>query len=626
MTASQRHSLADAIALFQSGRPEAAGKICRLILSGEPHNFDANYLLGTIELNFRNFAAAEQCLTRAAQADPQMADVWALRGNTLIALERLDDALASFDHALKAKPGFLGVLYNRAKLLRDMGRNDEALAGYDQVLAIDPNFREALNNRGNILMTLGRHAEAAESFARLARADPNFEHALGNRVHAMQQICAWDGLAELLGELGTRVRAGKPVATPWVMAAASDSAADQLRCAQMFTRDLYPPAANPLWRGERYAHDRIRVCYVSADFHDHATASLIAGLFEAHDRTRFEPIAISLGPDRQGGLRNRIESAFERFTDMRTNSDAEIAAHIRQLEVDIAIDLKGFTRNCRPGIFARRPAPVQVSYLGYPGTMGAPYMDYIIADRHVIPADQQAFYAERVVYLPDSYQINDDKREISCGAPTRADAGLPESGFVFCCFNRSYKITPDVFDVWMRLLTKVPGSVLWLFEGFPAAAANLRAEAEKRGVAPERLVFAPPRPLADHLGRHRLADLFLDTVPCNAHTTASDALWAGLPVVTCLGSTFAGRVAASLLHAVGLPELATGSLDQYEALASKLAGEPALLAELKARLAANLATAPLFDTARTCRNIEAAYSAMWRRQQRGDAPAGFSID
>jgi predicted O-linked N-acetylglucosamine transferase (SPINDLY family) len=475
-------------------------------------------------------------------------------------------------------------------------------------------------------MTLGRHAEAAESFARLARADPNFEHALGNRVHAMQQICAWDGLAELLGELGTRVRAGKPVATPWVMAAASDSAADQLRCAQMFTRDLYPPTANPLWRGERYAHDRIRVCYVSADFHDHATASLIAGLFEAHDRTRFEPIAISLGPDRQDGLRSRIESAFERFADMRTNSDAEIAGHIRRMEVDIAVDLKGFTRNCRPGIFARRPAPVQVSYLGYPGTMGAPYMDYIIADRHVIPADQQAFYAERVVYLPDSYQINDDKREISGGALTRAEAGLPESGFVFCCFNRSYKITPEVFDVWMRLLTKVPGSVLWLFEGFPAAAANLRAEAERRGVAPERLVFAPPQPLAEHLGRHRLADLFLDTVPCNAHTTASDALWAGLPVVTCLASTFAGRVAASLLHAVGLPELATASLDQYEALALKLAGDPALLAEVKAKLAGNLHTAPLFDTARACRNIEAAYTAMWQRQQRGDAPAGFSID
>jgi predicted O-linked N-acetylglucosamine transferase (SPINDLY family) len=381
----------------------------------------------------------------------------------------------------------------------------------------------------------------------------------------------------------------------------------------------------PLWRGERYAHDRIRIAYLSADFHDHAVMHLMAGLFEQHDRSQFDVVAVSFGPDPSTDTRARLKDAFERFIDVRHLRDDEIAKLLRDLETDIAIDLKGFTDDARTGIFAFRPAPIQVNYLGYPGTMGAPYIDYIIVDPIVVPHDQRLAYAEKIVYLPHCYQVNDAKRLIAERTPTRSEATLPETGFVFCSFNNNYKITPTMFDVWMRLLRDIDGSVLWLFEGNAAAPVNLRREAANRGVAPERLVFAPKVPLADHLARHRLADLFLDTQPWNAHTTASDALWAGLPLLTCIGTTFAGRVAASLLEAVGLPELVTRTLSEYQTLALQLAGEPSLLAGIKQRLSDNRHVFPLFNTDRSRRHIEAAYSEMYARHRRGEAPASFAI-
>jgi predicted O-linked N-acetylglucosamine transferase (SPINDLY family) len=324
-------------------------------------------------------------------------------------------------------------------------------------------------------------------------------------------------------------------------------------------------------------------------------------------------------------MRDRLSHAFERFIDVRERSDAEIADLLRELEVDIAVDLAGFTGAARTGIFALRPAPVQVNFLGYTGTMGAPYFDYIVADEMVIPEEQRVHYAEKVVYLPDVFQVNDARRRIAESTPARSDVGLAEGAFVFCSFNNSFKIAPPVFERWMRLLRDVDGSVLWLLDGGPEVSANLRREAQARGVDPERLVFARKVPHEDHLARHRLADLFLDTLPFNAHTTASDALWAGLPVVTCLGTTFAGRVAASLLQAVGLPELITHSLDEYEAMALRLARDPPSLATIKGKLANQRTTFPLFDTDRFRRHLEAAYVAMWERYQRGEVSVAFEV-
>jgi predicted O-linked N-acetylglucosamine transferase (SPINDLY family) len=431
-------------------------------------------------------------------------------------------------------------------------------------------------------------------------------------------------------ELVAAVRAQKPATAPFQFFAISASLADQLQCAKRLVVDQ--PAFPAVWRGEIYAHDRIRLGYFSADFCNHAVGQLTVGLFEAHDKSRFETVAISFGPDDGSKLRRRIKSAFEDFVEVREWNDADIAAAIRRREIDIIIDLTGMTRHNRFSVLSRQVAPIQVNFLGHAGTMGAGCVDYIIADRTIIPEEHFNYYSERVVWLPDTYQPNayrafNNKHSISERLSTRAECNLSETAFVFCCFNNTYKITPAVFDLWMRLLKAVPDSVLWLSKPNPTAEANLGKEAELRGVSRERIIFAPKVPeMSDHLARQRQADLFLDTVPYNAHTTATDALWAGLPVLTCLGDTFAGRVAASLLKAVGLSELITTSLVDYEALALKLAREPSLLASIKAKLSSNRSTHPLFDTARFTRHIEAAYATMWERHQRGEAPEAFAVE
>jgi predicted O-linked N-acetylglucosamine transferase (SPINDLY family) len=352
----------------------------------------------------------------------------------------------------------------------------------------------------------------------------------------------------------------------------------------------------------------------------------MAGVFELHDRERFETCAFSYGPNDKSAMRARLERAFDRFNDVSGKSDAAIATLLRDNEIDIAVDLKGYTGSARPGILASRPAPLQVHYLGYPGTMGAGTIDYLIADSIVIPDEERKFYTEKIAYLPDSYQCNDRKRPVPTRAPNRSEAGLPANGFVFCCFNANNKILPEMFDVWMRLLAEVPGSVLWLFADNDDVIANLRSEARVRGVAPERLIFAKRVSLGEHLARLTLADLVLDTLPYGAHTTASDALWAGVPVLTTRGSTFAGRVAASLLAAVGLPELVTSSVAEYEARAKSLVADPAELGALRTRLARNRETCPLFDTGRITRQLEGAYAAMWQRCRRGDEPASFRLN
>jgi len=437
--------------------------------------------------------------------------------------------------------------------------------------------------------------------------------------------CDWRGRNEELGRLVSAIRAGKRSAAPFVTLSISDSPQDHLLCSRIWVRDKCPASPVPIWKGEHYRHDRIRVAYLSADFHEHAMAYCLAGLFEAHDRGRFDTTAVSIGPDAPGRMRARLERAFDRFIDVRQRADQEVARVLRELEIDIAVDLNGFTADGRTRIFAFRAVPVQVSYLGYPGTMGADYIDYVLADRFVIPEQQFSCFTEKVVYLPDTYQVNDSKRVIADRTPTRAEAGLPERGFVFCSFNNSYKISPMVFDAWMRLLGNVEGSVLWLVDTGTTAVRNLREEAAARGVARDRLVFAPKVRHEDYLARHRLADLALDTLPYNGHATTSDALWAGLPVLTCLGTTFAGRVAASVLNAIGLNELITHTLGEYEALALDLATNRERLAGIRSKLEENRATYPLFDTDRFRRHIEAAYTTMWERQQKGEPPASFAV-
>ena len=599
-------------------------------------------------------------LDRALAVAPGHALASYNRGNVLVALGRLAEALASFDHAVRSDPRFALAWYNRGSMLLELRRPAEAAASFDRALALDERLPQAHNNRGTALLALKRPAEAARAFeraielrpgylgalenlgnsqldlgdfgaaartfARLRASAPEHPYAAGSHLYALCRACDWGEeytvLREHVAEAADR---GIRVQAPWALLATSDSRSAQLHCARTVNADKFPAAREPLWRGQPYSHSRIRVAYVSADFHEHATAFLMAELFERHDRQKFEWTAVSLGPVDGSPMRRRLEQAFDRFVDASGRDDREVARLLAELQIDIAVDLKGYTADSRMSIFAHRPAPVQVSYLGYPGTTGAPYMDYVIADRHVIPAAHFPDYSEKVVHLPECYQPNGSGRAVAAAIPTRGELSLPDHAFVYCCFNGSGKITPEVFGVWMRLLAGVPGSVLWLLDENPFATGNVRREAVRCGVDPSRLVFAPRVPLPEHLARYRAADLFLDTLPCTAHTTASDALWAGVPLITCQGETFAARVAASLLHAAGLPDLVTRNLQEYHELARALAADRERLAPLRARLAASRESSPLFDAERHRRGLESAYELMWRRAEGRLPPIHFAV-
>jgi predicted O-linked N-acetylglucosamine transferase (SPINDLY family) len=557
---------------------------------------------------------------------PTDGDLLNNRGNALNRLHRYREAIASFSQALASDSRSLEARANRGDTYMQLRKYAEALADYNAALAIRNDSVQALYGRGSALIELNGHGEAADTFERLLAIRPDYPYARGMMVHAKRTACDWRNEAEGIDRLVAEVRAGKRAASPLVLLATSDSAIDKRLCAETLIKDKFSPAS-PLPLAPPYRHDRIRLAYLSADFREHAVAMLTAGMFEHHDRTRFETIAISYGQDDKSELRRRLKGSFEHFIEASETSDADIAGRLRQMEADIAVDLTGFTGNSRPGLLALRPAPIQVNFLGFAGTLGADFMDYIICDRIVIPDDQQSAYSEKLAQLPDTFLPHDSKRRVAAGSLSRSDVGLPAEGFVFCSFNNSYKFGPEIFDVWMRLLRQVEGSVLWLPRTNLAAMANLTREAELRGVPAQRLIFASYMPNAeDHLARLRFADLFLDTLPYNAHTTASDALWAGLPLLTCHGKSFAGRVAASLLQAAGLPELIAASLADYEALALKFAREPTLLAAIRDRLASNRDRCALFDTARFTRHLEAAYRHMYGQFMLGRSPASFAVE
>ncbi len=613
------------VALRELGRLDDALASCARALALAPDSAGALTNCAAVQNSLARHDEALASCDRALALAPSAPEAMHNRAVALCGLARFNEALEACDSALALAPNDAIIHNTRGLALHGLERHDDAIRAFDRALALDERLVMALQNRGIELSLHKQFEEAARDLARALQRDPELAFASGQLLWARISCCDWRDLSTLTARMLAGVRGGARTADPFVLVAVGDSASDQLRCARTWVASKHPPSPTPLWSGERYGHERIRVAYLSADLQEHATAYLMAELFERHDRARFEVTAMSWGAAGEGPMRGRLTSAFERFIDVQGWSDREVAQRLRELEIDIAVDLKGFTHDSRPGILSRRPSPVQVSYLGYPGTLGAPYIDYVVADGVVIPEGEERHYAEQVVRLPDSYQVNDRQRRIAGQTPTRGEAGLPEGGVVFCSFNNNYKITPEVFGVWMGLLRQVEGSVLWLLEGNAVAPGNLRREAQARGIAPERLVFAPRTGLAEHLARHRLADLFLDTLPYNAHTTASDALWAGLPVVTCQGRTFAGRVAGSLLTAVGLPELITRDLGEYEALALRLAREPEALSAVKAKLARNRDSCPLFDVERFRRHLEAAYETMWGRAQRGEAPAGFAV-
>jgi predicted O-linked N-acetylglucosamine transferase (SPINDLY family) len=621
--ADAHYNLAVALGLTKC-HDEAALAYCR-ILELNPRHANARNNYATTLLQIGRLAEALQQYDALIIQNPNAADAYNNRGMALEQAKRYPDALNDYDKAIALQPNFPEAYANRGNALMALGRADEALASYNKAIALRPNFADAWANAANLYAMRRSYGEAIAAYDRVLALKPDDADGRCMRLYAKMQLCDWSNYETEVADLLSAVRNGAP-AYPFVVLALPSSLEDQLRCARLFIARRYPPSDQPLWRGEIYEHDRIRIAYVSSDLREHAVGYLAVGLFEHHDRSRFAVSAISLSAGHNTEFGRRMRVSFESFVEAGHRSDEEIAGLIRERQIDIVIDLNGFTQNWRPGIFARRPAPIQLNYLGYSGTSGAPYFDYILADQTIIPAEHVNSYSERVAWLPGSFMVSDDARPLGELPPSRRQLGLPERGFVFCCFNQSYKLNPTTFDVWMRLLTAVEGSVLWLKDNDPAATRNLRCEAERRGIAAQRLVFAASVPsFADHLARQGQADLFLDTLPCNAHSTANDALWAGLPVLTCRGPTFAGRVAASLINAADLPELITTSVAEYEALALRLAREPPLLGAVKAKLAGNRLACALFDTARFASGLEAAYTSMWRAYRQGRRPESFSV-
>jgi protein O-GlcNAc transferase len=630
----------------RQGQHEEAARLLESVLKLQPGSPTILFYLGNALQGLGRFEEAVERYDAALKARPDGAGILSCRGNALTALERFDEALASHTTALAQETRDQHLWFNRGVLLAKMNLFGEALADFERALAIRHDFADALNGKGNALLSLrrlepalacfeqalalrpgdaesllnhavaltrlGRYGEALQDYERVLTIDPHYSRTSGHMALPALYGCRWDRMAALAPQIPAQVKAGVPGHDPWTLMGYGMDGALLRQCAENLLRESLAPAP-PLWTGNVYGHGRIRLAYVSSDLRSHPVGFQLAEVLERHDRSRFEVIGVSSGADDGSDIRARLVRAFDQFHDMTAKSDEDVARKLHALEVDIAIDLGGHTHANRLGAFAMRPMPVAASWLGHPGTTGAGFMDYIIADSIVTPPEHQRFYSEKIVALPSSFFPLDTARVVGA-CPTRAEAGLPQTGFVFCCFNRDWKITQPVFDIWLRLLSQIPGSVLWLRPPTYGSGTHLQDHAAAQGINPARLVYADHAPLEVHLARHGLADLFLDTLPYGAHATAADALLAGLPVLTQLGEIFPGRVGASLLTAAGLPELVTRTAQDYEATALALARDPARLKALRDKLAAARTTAPLFDMARFTRHLEAAYEAMLKEK------------
>ncbi len=652
------------VVLHQMRDLDAAEAAYRKVIASEPNVAVAHNNLGTVLKDQGRLDAAMTAFEQAIDLKADYAEAIYNRATVLQQRGMLEAALAGYGRVLSLRPDHVDAINNAGIVLQELGRQRDAIdlyrrqvgtslahaipahadlynnlgtalladgrpaearGAFEQALACRQDFPEAAYNLGNALRELGRLGEAIAAWRGALLLRPDYADAFSQFAYHRALVCAWDNREAEQEQLLQMVRSGIRV-PPFYLFATKASAAEQLRCAEQWIRPIMPPPAARFEHRARDESSRIRLGYLSGDFHEHATARLMAELFESHDRDRFEVCAYSYGTDDGSPMRARLHRAFDRFVDIAALSHRDAASLIHQDNIDILIDLKGYTHRARPAIAAYRPAPVQVSYLGFPATVAADFIDYILVDRFVVPESQQAFFSERLVHLPNCYQVNDRKREGAAVRTERSDCGLPERGLVLCCFNNSYKLSPDIFDIWMRLLEAAPGSVLWLLGANELVEANLRGEAEKRAVDPSRLIFAPVVPPPEHLERHRHADLFLDTVPCNAHTTASDALWCGLPVLTCSSDTFAGRVAGSLLSALGVSELVTASLEDYERTALALIREPDRLRVLRRKIERQRDVNSLFDLPKLTGAIEAAYQRMWRRWLAQEQPAAFAIE
>lgn len=609
------------LAYFHSQKYAESIESFKKALLLQPNSFEVLTNLGNALKATKQNEEALAYQSKAVQINPQRAEGWLNKGVILNELKRYDEALAQYNQAILLKPDYLEAWSNKGNVLHTLKRFEEALTHHDQAINLSKSDAETLFNKGITLHELKRYDEALFHHELANQLNPDLDFLLGTLVHEKMIIGAWDDIENKILELTHKIPITKKVTSPFNVLSVIDSPHLHLLAAKNWVNEEYP-SNDSLPCIPKYTNKKIRIAYFSADFREHPVAALTAELFELHDRNLFEVFAFSLRSAQKDDLiRDRLSKAFDHFLEVQNLSDLEIAELARSHQIDIAIDLGGHTQDARLGVFSYRAAPIQVNYLGFPGSIGAEYMDYIIADKILIPESKQAFYSEKIVYLPDTYMVNDSKRELAKIPLTKSAFNLPETGFIFCCFNNSYKISPPTFQSWMRILEKSQDSVLWLSENNASFQKNLKNEAEKRDISPARLIFS--KRVSDpsiHLARHTLADLFLDARPYNAHTTAVDALLAGLPVLTLMGKSFASRVAASLLNATGLPELIAHTEEEYEALAINLATNQEKVITLKQKLTQNHSKTALFDTKLFTKNIENAYQIMHERHQTGLAP------
>jgi protein O-GlcNAc transferase len=608
------HRAADALAMFDT------------VLARRQKDAELFNNRGLALWNLKRPLEALRDYEAALALEPEFATAWGNRGLALRDMGRYEEALASFETVLRLEPWNTVAMNSAGNVLRDQKKYDQAIESYSRAIALRPEYAEALINRGYTHWTLKQFDTGMTDVERGLALEPDYPYCLGEVLHVRMFSADWHDFEVRKAALVELVRKGARAVQPFIFQAIAETPTDAQACSRAWVKDKYPEVAGiahiPASRRDRM---KIRIGYLSGEFRQQATAILMAGIYERHNRERFEIVALDSGGDDLSPMRTRLEAAFDRWIPLTGLSDDEAAEAVRGTEIDILVNLNGFFGEARMGICARRPAPIQVNFLGFPATLGAPYIDYIVADKLVIPLEEQRFYDEKVVYLPDSYQANDDMGRPMTERPERQEAGLPQNGFVFCSFNSAYKLTPETFDVWMGILSRTPESLLWLLDSPAPYADNLRREAKARGVEPERLIFAPELPTDQHLARLQLADLFLDGLPYNAHTTGSDALWAGVPLITMKGTTFPGRVAASLLHAAGLPELVSENAEEFENLAVRLASDAKALKKLRIKLTENKPKCALFDTARFCKHLEAAYEQMWRTWLAGEKPNGFCV-
>ncbi|HEX7852555.1 MAG TPA: tetratricopeptide repeat protein [Sphingobium sp.] len=606
------------LALKDNGQAE---KMLRVAIQVDPDHLASYISLSEVLMKQNRLAEAEDACRGALALDPELVDAHHRLGQISLQAKEYPKAVDSLMKAITLQPDHFGSIFTLGHALLAMNNYADALDVYYQATLVDPGSATAFVRYGDLLRMTGKLDRAQAALTKACVLQPGNAFLKANLLSIEGHMCDWHARSSF-AKLPTPQ--GEQALQPFIALPFEDDPATQLARSHAIAEASYKRSGAAPVFPKKQPGEKIRIGYFSADFHEHATLFLMSGLLREHDRDRFEIQAYSFGA-LAGPMREKVMPFFDAFTEIKDLTDAQAVELARQDALDIAVDLKGYTTDSRMELFAERMAPVQIAYLGYPGSVGGDFMDYIIADSIVIPEGHEQHYSERVLRIPGSYQANDNRRAIGTCPDDRTALGLPEKGFVFCSFNKNYKTTPREYDIWMRLLNKVEGSVLWMFKANQWAEDNLRKEALARGIDPERLIFADKMEHADHLARHRHADLFLDTFAVNAHTTASDALWGGLPVLTLAGQQFAARVAASLLHAIDLPELITTTEAEYEAKALDLALSPEKLAALRARLAANRLTTPLFDTVAHTRRIEAAYEAAHRRWQQGLAPDHITI-